>query len=46
MKKLTTIKQEIKDYEYYRSDSEEAFMELEDEEPIIFNRNKNFRNRR
>ena len=46
MKKLTSIKQEIKDNEYYRSDSEEAFMELEDEEPILYNRNKNFRNRR
>ncbi len=46
LKKLSSIKQEIKDNEYYRSDSEEAFMELEDEEPIIFNRNKNFKNRR
>lgn len=46
VKKLASIKQEIKDNEYYRSDSEEAFMELEDEEPILYNRNKNFRNRR
>ena len=47
MKKLNSIKQEIKDGDYYRSDSEEAFMELEDEEPILlYNRNKNFKNRR
>ena len=47
MKKLNSIKQEIKDGDYYRSDSEEAFMELEDEESILlYNRNKNFKNRR
>ena len=47
IKKLNDIKQEIKDSDYYRSDSEEAFMELEDEEPItLYNRNKNFKNRR
>ncbi len=47
IKKLNDIKQEIKDSDYYRSDSEEAFMELDDEEPITFyNRNKNFKNRR
>ena len=47
IKKLNDIKQEIKDSDYYRSDSEEAFMELEDEEPItLYSRNKNFKNRR
>ena len=47
IKKLNDIKQEIKDSDFYRSDSEEAFMELEDEEPItLYSRNKNFKNRR
>ncbi len=47
MKKLNSIKQEIKDGDYYRSDNEEAFMELEEEEPmLLYNRNKNFKNRR
>ena len=47
LKKLNSIKQEIKDGDYYRSDLEEAFMDLEDEEPLLLhNRNKNFKNRR
>ncbi len=47
LKKLNDIKQEISDSEYYRSDSEEAFMQLEDEYVLDnYNRNKNFRNRR
>ncbi len=45
IKKLEAIKTEISDENYYRSDLEKAFMEVEDEY-INFNRNKNFRNRR
>lgn len=47
IKKLNDIKQQISDSDYYRSDSEEAFMQLEDEYVVEnVNRNKNFRNRR
>ncbi len=46
MNKLNNIKQEIKDSDYYRSESEEAFMELDEEIPTYFNRHKNFKNRR
>ena len=47
IKKLKDIKQQISDSDYYRSESEEAFMQLEDEYVVDnFNRNKNFRNRR
>ena len=47
LNKLNDIKQQLLDSDYYRSDSEEAFMQLEDEyEYENYNRNKNFRNRR
>lgn len=45
VKKLEEIKNEMGDVDYYRSDLEEAFMEVEDEY-VNYNRNKNFKNRR
>ncbi len=45
VKKLEEIQTEIGDVDYYRSDLEEAFMEVEDEY-VNYNRNKNFKNRR
>ncbi len=45
IKKLEEIQTEIGDVDYYRSDLEEAFMDVEDEY-VNYNRNKNFKNRR